>query len=366
MEAWEKVYFGQEAFFETYHARYGCITCHGGESGTDDMEAAHQGMVPDPEPAETCALCHAEIAESFESALHWDLEGYLTVLRERSDEASWDQLMTAYDNHCVECHSSCGQCHVSRPTSAGGGLLTGHLFRESPPPYTTCTGCHGSRVEDEYKGQNEDEEGNRFPADVHYNPGGMTCHDCHSGDEMHGATGDFDHRYDGPQTPSCTEEGCHEDVGPGDEIEQHTEEHLDRLSCQVCHSAEYKNCYNCHVELSEDEVPFFRTDPSQMMLRIGRNPIPSPERPWDYVVLRHVPVARDSFSYYGENLLPNFDSLPTWVYATPHNIQRVTPQSESCDACHGNPDVFLTADDVDPDELEANQNVIVEDAPPLP
>jgi thiosulfate/3-mercaptopyruvate sulfurtransferase len=80
--------------------------------------------------------------------------------------------------------------------------------------------------------------------------------------------------------------------------------------------------------------------------------------------VRHVPIVRDSFAYYGENLLPNFDALPTWKYATPHNIQRNTPQTETCNSCHGNAEFFLTADDVLPEELEANKDVIVEEVPP--
>ena len=59
----------------------------------------------------------------------------------------------------------------------------------------------------------------------------------------------------------------------------------------------------------------------------------------------------------------NFDALPTWAYATPHNIQLQTPQNESCDACHGNPDIFLTADKVSESELSANQQVIVSRVP---
>jgi hypothetical protein len=43
----------------------------------------------------------------------------------------------------------------------------------------------------------------------------------------------------------------------------------------------------------------------------------------------------------------------------------VTPQTESCDACHGNAELFLTADDVLPEELEANKDVIVEEVPEL-
>jgi hypothetical protein len=51
------------------------------------------------------------------------------------------------------------------------------------------------------------------------------------------------------------------------------------------------------------------------------------------------------------------------LYATPHNIQRETPQNASCDACHGNPDIFLTADKVYEEELVANESVIVTNIP---
>jgi thiosulfate/3-mercaptopyruvate sulfurtransferase len=367
VEAWKKV-FVDESFLATYHARFGCIACHGGTGGTDEMEVAHEGMVRDPHPtnSESCQLCHADISEAHVDSLHWDLEGYITVLSARSDEESWDQVMVAYDNHCTECHASCGQCHISRPTVNDGGLLEGHNPKEQPPMNNTCTGCHGSRVNDEYKGRNEREDGTRYPADVHYNPAGMSCFDCHGEEELHGTAGDYDHRYDGPPNPSCSEEGCHDDVSPEDDIEQHDETHLSKLSCEACHSVAYKNCYSCHVQQTDDGRPYYKVEPSQMAFKIGRNPRRSAERPWEYVPVRHVPIARDSFAYYGEDLLPNFDALPTWTYATPHNTQRLTPQNSSCDGCHGNPEVFLTADDVLQDEMEANQNVIVDEVPPLP
>ena len=83
----------------------------------------------------------------------------------------------------------------------------------------------------------------------------------------------------------------------------------------------------------------------------------------EYVPVRHVPVDPDSFSYYGDNLMPEFDNQPTWRYATPHNIQLMTEITKDCNNCHGNPDVFLTADKVDAEELEANSIVIVEEIP---
>jgi thiosulfate/3-mercaptopyruvate sulfurtransferase len=362
LEAWEKVFVSSEDFIGSIHGSLGCIACHGGTGGASDMETAHSGVVSDPAAEDACAACHPEVTEGHVNSLHSTLAGYTEVLAVRGSEETWDGLMTAYDNHCAGCHASCGQCHVSRPTSTGGGLLSGHDFRGVPPMNTTCTGCHGSRIENEYKGKNETEDGGTYPADVHFNPGGMPCFTCHSGDEMHGLMeGDPANRYDGPPLPSCTGSGCHEELSDNP---QHTF-HQDVVACQVCHSIDYKNCYSCHVQLSEEGVPFFRTEPSEMAFQIGRNPIQSEDRPWEYVVVRHVPVSPTSFEYYGENLLPNFNDRPTWVYATPHNIQLQTPQNASCDACHGNPDVFLIEEDVLPEELEANQDVIVYDIPPV-
>jgi thiosulfate/3-mercaptopyruvate sulfurtransferase len=117
------------------------------------------------------------------------------------------------------------------------------------------------------------------------------------------------------------------------------------------------------VGKDDQGLPYRKTDPTQFEFKIGLNPQQSEERPWEYVLLRHAPVARDTFAYYGENLLPNFDAVPTWKYTTPHNIQRITPQNQECNNCHGQADLFLTADDVLPDEMEANSAVIVTEIP---
>jgi hypothetical protein len=356
LEEWEKVALDDPSFLETIHGRYGCITCHGGVGGTGDLDEAHQGLIRDP-GVEKCGPCHPEQVATEPESLHARLRGYAAALAARSEPSKMAQLTVMLDNHCNTCHASCGQCHVSRPTNLGGGLVDAHQFKGVPPLDLTCTGCHGSRIEDEYMGQNAG-----VPADVHWVQGGMTCFDCHSAREMHGALGAPEYRYDGPPVPSCQASDCHPGVEPGDGIQQHTEVHLERISCQVCHSTTYKNCYNCHVGL-ENGNPYYKIDGSELAFKIGRNPLQSEDRPWTYVPVRHVPITRDSFAYYGESLLPNFDALPTWKYATPHNIQRITPQNETCGSCHGNTEVFLTDGDVSADELEANQDVIVEDLP---
>jgi len=100
------------------------------------------------------------------------------------------------------------------------------------------------------------------------------------------------------------------------------------------------------MAIDEQGLPYYETDESEFTFKIGRNPFKSDDRPWDYVLVRHVPVLPDIFAFYGDNLLPNFDKVPMWKYATPHNIQLTTAQNESCDSCHGNADLFLTAADV--------------------
>jgi thiosulfate/3-mercaptopyruvate sulfurtransferase len=117
------------------------------------------------------------------------------------------------------------------------------------------------------------------------------------------------------------------------------------------------------LQTSDEGTPYFKIEPAEMAFYIGKNVEPTDQRPWSYVVLRHVPIDRESFSFYGNNLSPEFDARPTFAHATPHNIQRNTPQNASCDSCHGNESLFLTADKVLPDELAANQEVIVDELP---
>jgi hypothetical protein len=356
LEGWEKVLISNQEFAETIHGEMGCVTCHGGDGLAEDKEAAHVDMRREPIAAEACDQCHTDMRHDANS-LHSNLTGYYTVLQARASDETWPRIEEAFGNHCESCHTSCGQCHVSRPTNLGGGLTAGHEFKQIPPMNLTCTGCHGSRVDMEYKGKNEG-----IPADVHWNQEGMPCFECHSADEMHGNLGfEATHRYDGPQMPGCIEADCHADITAGSEIEGHDAAHLETMSCETCHAAEYKNCYSCHVQKSDEGTPYFKIEPSVMGVKIGYNPRQSEERPWKWVVLRHVPIDPDTFVYYGDKLLPNFDALPTWVYATPHTTQRRAPQAATCNDCHGKPGVFLTNDDLLPYEVEANKNVVVDE-----
>ncbi len=372
MEVWEKVLIDPALLAEDVHGYIPCTDCHGGQD-VPDKAAAHDGMVRDPsvDATATCGSCHPNIAPFQEYSLHNNLAGYDTRLYARSMPENHPVIEEGESYHCQNCHTTCGQCHVSQPTSVGGGLINGHDFNRTPSMSRQCTACHGSRVKNEYTGAHEG-----IPGDVHLRSARMTCTDCHTGGDMHGTdylsvaedgsvSSTVGHRYDGAQAPSC--ESCHQDqVGIGSGNPYHEAHGTEILSCQTCHSVSYINCYDCHLERSEDDVPFYRLQEEYLGFYIGRNPLRSAERPYRYVPVRHVPTFPDLFQLYGEDVLNNFDALSTWTYATPHNIQRNTPQTASCETCHGNDALFLTPDKVRPDELQANLAVVVPSAPPLP
>ena len=355
MEVWQKVFLKDADFIQSTHGKVGCVICHGGDSRIEDKETAHVGIVADPSEA-NCNTCHKDIAHVNDISLHTSLGGFTSVLEARGGNLEEDSpLAEAFENHCQQCHTSCGQCHVSRPDELGGGFISGHEFRETPSMQYNCIACHGSRVGAEYLGENAG-----IPADVHWTKATMTCTKCHSQD-LHGSDQSIDTRYDNPVAVNC--EDCHQDVWTNTAGNPQHEQHLGDLSCQVCHSLPYKNCYSCHATIDQKGLPSRTSDPSEMHFEIGYNALRSSENPYKYVVLRHPPVTASTFDYYGDNLLPNFDAVPTWKYATPHNIQLKTPQNESCNSCHGNRDLFLTEDDVSPAESEANKDIIVPEIP---
>jgi thiosulfate/3-mercaptopyruvate sulfurtransferase len=222
-----------------------------------------------------------------------------------------------------------------------------------------CTACHGSRVKDEFYGNNgpltaRNNLGYMAPLpDVHFaqtqvlNADGYKkgCTFCHTGAEMHGegapnpaTSGD---RYTVTLAPTC--EGCHQNLVGADIM--HTSGHLATLACQSCHAQPYKNCFGCHtdVDTADTGLPFYR-------INEGSDPV--------------------------DGLIPNMTAQPTWKYATPHNIQ-LNPHAFTCNSCHSATDYLdnwlsdsllnsegWLQDAFKADEEAANRGVIMM-APPL-
>lgn len=373
LEPWEKVLVSVEEFGETVHGKIACTDCHGGMQAETKTEA-HEGMIarPSEDYQAACSECHADVTANFRGSLHSSQAGYWDALEARGAAHTDSEVEEMFGNHCASCHTSCGDCHVSQPSTVGAGFIDGHVFKATPSMTRNCTACHGSRVGNEYLGKHEG-----LQADVHFRQARMACVDCHDAAQMHMqdtgcdechdgaeiASVDFpSNRYDGPEQPACAD--CHPQASTGSDDNLMHKQHGEQLQCQVCHSVSYTSCDSCHVSISETSgKPIFETAGSYLTFFIGKNPIQNYHRPYEYVLLRHVPVDPQSFAFYGEDILSGFDNLPTWLYTTPHNIQRSTPQNESCEACHGNAMIFLTAEQVTPEELEANQPVILEEVP---
>ena len=357
----ERVFVDSEFAEDENHGELGCEECHGGDPSEPDWKKAHAGVVKDPsypDAADSCGMCHEDIAENYQSSLHVSLSPFQKIIDMRANPSAavHQKVDDAREFHCRSCHSSCGQCHISRPEAVDGGLLEGHLFQKRPPMQLVCTACHGSRIEKEYLGKNKG-----LKPDIHKEKY-FKCNKCHSADEMHGDGNDYANRYAVENGPKCVD--CHEKIyRPESKDARNHWVHKDRVSCQVCHSQPYKNCYACHVGKDKNGFAFFKTKGSPIDFKIGFNPLRSEKRTEKFVTLRHVPVDPDSFKFYVKDGLSNFDRLPTWKFATPHNIQLNTPQNESCNSCHGNKELFLTEEDVSSTEREANRGVIVEEIP---
>jgi hypothetical protein len=353
----EKIFVDSEIAEDENHGELGCHECHGGDPNEPDWSKAHKGVVKDPsypDPSETCGSCHDDIAENYKTSLHVTLSPYKKMIdmRANTDKAVHAKVDEARELHCTSCHSSCGQCHISRPEAVEGGLLEGHLFQKRPPMHLVCTACHGSRIQKEYFGKNKG-----MAPDVHKEKY-FKCNKCHKADEMHGDGKDYANRYEVENGPKCLD--CHKKIyEPVSENAKNHWIHKDQVSCNVCHSQPYKNCYSCHTGKDKLGYKYFKTKGSPLDFKIGINPLQSKKRPEKFVTVRHIPVDQDTFKFYVEDGLKNFDKLPTWKLATPHNIRRQTPQNKTCNSCHGNKDLFLLTKDVKEKYLKANKDVIV-------
>jgi thiosulfate/3-mercaptopyruvate sulfurtransferase len=330
-------------FLKTTHGKLGCVHCHGGNKKAVEKEMAHKGKrSASAEAGRLCAPCHGKIVETYKTSLHATFRGAYTVMSQRAGE-KWPSVKPVIDKACFKCHASCGGCHVYREGPGGGGLFGGHKFFKRPPIDQSCDGCHGGRIGMEYFGRMEGNE-----PDVHWEKHKMQCMECHGIAEFHGDGKTYPTRFERETKPSCLK--CHPDAAPGKSKLLSHNVHGDKLSCYVCHSQSYINCYGCHVgKGSSSEVEF----------KIGKD-IQSEGK---FTTLRHVPTTRTMLKAQVPDAQPNYDALPTWTKAFPHNIRRVTKQNQSCNNCHGNKDIFLLKGSLDPRYPKANTKVAIEKPP---
>lgn len=405
LEPWEKVYIklvGNQTSYadiDEPHALIGCVECHGGNEPSE-FENAHVDVITDPskDAESNCNPCHAEIVATNSNSMHSKAWGEMTTIAQRelgagSDHTNFDQcpieLTEGFSRECASCHTTCGQCHVSRPNSAAGGFIDSHRFKKTPDQTNNCLACHGSRIATDYEGHLDGNE-----PDVHYNKF-MKCWDCHQ-EDMHADASNYQSRYHLPDLPQC--EDCHSDTEDANTYHKiHWPEDGKGLACYVCHSQPYNNCNSCHTKNPDGDLSeWWQTDYAESDTETdvhtgagGYKEFPDFKIGYNYdqelhngkfIVVRHIPVVRDSYNPWGHATLSNYDDRVTWEYSSPHNIQRFTSRTDttggvSCGAsCHltgdkaqENLEHFLWQEDIDtdyPDESTANEPVVVDNRLP--
>ncbi|HAN77980.1 MAG TPA: hypothetical protein DCQ31_09505 [Bacteroidales bacterium] len=331
-EPYDRVFMGGEgyaAYKKTAHYNIGCTECHGGDGNTNEKDAAHSGgfiAQPSSVADKTCKKCHDEIVTKFANSIHTGV-GQKRKVTMRSGLAGEDEFaklpahqIEGYTKNCATCHGTCGNCHVVRPATGGGGLLNGHMFNKEPDMINTCVVCHVSRGGHAYLGI-----GKGTVPDVHLTKKGFNCLDCHTGAELHGDGMKVSQRYEYKKLPKCTD--CHQ----GQETtNMYHSVHYDDFNCQVCHSQDYNNCGSCHVHGEGARVP------SYMDFKIAVNPLPTIKTGFKFATVRRTLAAPDNFVEYGLSKYANFDVLPMYNFTTPHNIQRFTKRTTGSDNCASN------------------------------
>lgn len=348
-----------ESFLDTAHGVLGCITCHGGEN-VAIKDVAHENMMvyPSGDFEQNCGQCHGDVVDEYTTSIHYNLQGIEHGILEFTNYSSLSespQHQDVFENDCYKCHASCGDCHVSRPKGYSVGLIDQHAFFETPPMEESCYGCHNARNAGEYMG----EVG--FGGDVHYDLG-MTCMDCHPKDNFHGAETETYNMWE-ENLPSCLD--CHSDKDPKEATDTNHRIHGDSLSCQVCHAQANNNCFECHLDYDDAGEHLVSSSEKRVMFKIGYNPMKTDERPYEYVVLRHVPGQESILDVLGDNMMPNYHDKTNWKYSPTHNIQKSTFQNESCESCHDNTRIWLTESDLRDSDSEANKDLIPKLPPPL-
>ena len=371
-EPYDRVFLGGEgydAFKSSGHYSIGCTGCHNGNGETGDKYEAHSGdwtSTPSLMHQEKCATCHENQSNNFVTSLHNGTgQKWKVAMRAGLEGASqFEQLpqhhKDAYDAKCATCHGTCGNCHITRPPIAGGGLTDAHNFIKTPDWYNVCVSCHTSRGGHAFLGAEAE-------PDVHRKEHKMTCLNCHDGVELHGNGQPVEQRYEYTELPSCV--GCHKALNSGlDTSNIYHSEHYEDFQCQMCHSQEYNNCGACHIKDGHPEFPAY------MDLKIALNTIPE-LRDGKFALVRRTLAHPDNWTGYGEDLAyENFDVLPTYNYTTPHNILKWTQQTEVSDgmdcytSCHirneggvlVNSELYLWADSLETWEVDATSPYTVD------
>jgi len=337
-------------FLRSAHTAKGCPSCHGGNPLSKTRAGAHKKLVSDPVAADggvtACGQCHSDIVKRHKGSLHYTTQGLKNAWFGRLSKDKETCKLAAKGwrgKACVDCHASCGTCHVTKPrdpwvTSGPKGLLSGHEFQrfeKRADTENTCYVCHAGSITDPDAGFQKH--------DVHFKAG-MGCMSCHNEKEMHGDGKSYPSMIDtGIVTTECKK--CHEDLKGS----WHSKTHVDRVTCQSCHSMPYRSCTECH---GWQRIIDKTSPPFKMVygIWIGKYT--------DKLTL--LVKGASSTRMLEDEGLPAIKSLDkitvpkqsSWYAGAPHNVVKPKLEQALCDRCHGPGTALLKESDLQFPEAE--------------
>lgn len=350
-------YLVDPEFATTTHGMLGCTYCHGGHPEYADAAAAMANMIARPTKdggSTACGTCHSAVVEKFATSLHFNTNGLQIAWQNRlasaSEHAGVD-LASQYYHHdgyegsCIDCHATCGECHVRSTEDLidpNTGLLDGHNFvtaTTNEQVEFTCMSCHAGSI------------GGCFTNyDVHGVSGmGMSCMDCHNIDEVHGdgvARDTMSHS--GAITTECID--CHSIDGL--EGQWNSEAHMASNECWACHTSNYRTCESCHgwFAPTRDDVPIEMHEDCYLGYDLSNGKI---------TTLVKAPVDAGMLGDSTNLMLDDADlnNHTTWYIGFTHGVIVPELNQEFCDRCHGEGTELLNEGDLQYPDYEREQMV---------
>lgn len=154
-----KAYLIEPESVVTPHGRLGCLACHGGDGGSADKEAAHQGLVADmsAQDPEKCVICHQDLPSEIPGDRLRVPHG---IVIERIVQGE------PCDVHCSDCHGGVGH---------GFDPVSGKEFCSM----TVCLDCHQEQTLDIQMADCD-----ACHLGPHEGVTTLTCNDCHASTEV--------------------------------------------------------------------------------------------------------------------------------------------------------------------------------------
>jgi hypothetical protein len=240
---------------DSVHGRLGCVTCHNGTPDTDDVDAAHTGLVSDPSSRfeATCLLCHRDLRDPASNELlhepHQAILDSPQVVRCSDCHGAVGHGFNAPSGDTICSMASCLECHEERNLDIQSQNCGGcHVGPHDVAAALSCSDCHTSI-------SNWD----RTQLSVH--PVRLTgshaeadCFDCHRWPNFGGLDYVCSDCHDRPHdfgSDECAR--CHTPVGWGSSTMPGHGFPIDHGgadgNCSACHpggdTASY-HCFTCH------------------------------------------------------------------------------------------------------------------------